>query len=95
MSDGVIAATRRDRHCDVAFRSDKGAVDGDARDLVIGLDMIEKVWQEQRVANIANGELRSTGFEVFPINSLCGLCAKWTGQGSLACVQSSRLHPSP
>ena len=53
----------------VALAGVEGTVGGDACDLLVGRDLVEKRGQHGRVAHIAGGELSGTDFECFLINS--------------------------
>ncbi len=53
----------------MALAGVEGAVGGDAGDLLIWWDLVQKLAQHGRVTNIAGGELGGQDFQCLPINS--------------------------
>ena len=53
----------------MALAGVKGAIGGDAGDLLIGGDLVEQFGQHGRVADVAGGELGRTDFQCFLVNS--------------------------
>ena len=47
----------------------EGTIGGDAADLLIGWDLVERSGQHGRVSDSAGGDLRSPDFECFLVNS--------------------------
>jgi len=74
-----LLARRNDRGCTaggyrlMALAGVEGAISGDAGDILIGWDLVQKLGQHGCVADIAGGDLGSPDFQRFLVNSYVDL----------------------
>jgi len=92
-------------NCVVAFARIVGTIAGDAADLLVRRDLIEKIGKYGRISDAAARDLDRSYLECFLIDpplsectirlpgNGCGSCARGGVSGRHACVRSTRLRP--